>query len=121
MTQSQGSWPSARWFLPTELRKIICFPIMPELPKRVPFALENTNTLRKGIKSLRVACGILAALTSPAAFAQQKIDTVVTNGKILTVDKDFRVVEALAIQQRSYRRTRHDCGGGALCREKIVF
>jgi predicted amidohydrolase YtcJ len=30
-------------------------------------------------------------------FAQQKVDTVVTNGKILTVDADFRVVEALAI------------------------
>jgi predicted amidohydrolase YtcJ len=70
---------------------------MPDLPKRMPSALENTNTLRKRIKSLRVACGILAALTSPAAFAQQNIDTVVTNGKILTVDKDFRVVEALAI------------------------
>src|ERR1700682_3941043 len=55
------------------------------------------RTLRKGLKSLRVACGILAALTSPAAFAQQKVDTVVTNGKILTVDADFRVVEALAI------------------------
>jgi predicted amidohydrolase YtcJ len=47
--------------------------------------------------ALRVACGILAALSSPAAFAQQKVDTVVTNGKILTVDADFRVVEALAI------------------------
>ena len=55
------------------------------------------RTLRKRLKSLRVACGILAALTSPAAFAQQKVDTVVTNGKILTVDADFRVVEALAI------------------------
>jgi imidazolonepropionase-like amidohydrolase len=55
------------------------------------------RTLRKGLKSLRVACGILAALTSPAAFAQQKVDTVVTNGKILTVDADFRVVEAFAI------------------------
>jgi predicted amidohydrolase YtcJ len=58
-------------------------------------------SLCKGIKSLRVACGILAALTSPAALAQrtvqQKVDTVVTNGKILTVDADFRVVEALAI------------------------
>ena len=30
-------------------------------------------------------------------FAQQRVETVVTNGKILTVDADFRVVEALAI------------------------
>ena len=59
------------------------------------------------LKRLRVACGvivsgilvsgILAALTSPAAFAQQKVDTVVTNGKILTVDADFRSRQALAI------------------------
>jgi len=55
------------------------------------------RTLRRGLNSLRVACGIVAALTSPAAFAQQKVDTVVTNGKILTVDADFGVVEALAI------------------------
>jgi len=51
-----------------------------------------------GLKSLGVACG-LAALMSPAAFAQQKAETVVTNGKILTVDADFRVVEALAIDK----------------------
>ena len=31
------------------------------------------------------------------ALAQGNVDTVVTNGKILTVDADFRVVEALAI------------------------
>jgi len=55
------------------------------------------RTLRNELKSLRVACCILAALTGLAAFAQQKVDTVVTNGKILTVDADFRVVEALAI------------------------
>ena len=47
--------------------------------------------------SLKVACGILAALTGTAAFAQQKVDTVITNGKVLTVDADFRAVEALAI------------------------
>jgi predicted amidohydrolase YtcJ len=55
--------------------------------------------LRKRLQSLRVACGILAALASPAVFAQQKVDTVVTNGKILTVDADFRIVEALAIDK----------------------
>ncbi len=59
------------------------------------------RTLRKGLKSLRVAYCIVAALTSTAVLAQQnvqqKVDTVVTNGKILTVDANFRVVEALAI------------------------
>lgn len=44
---------------------------------------------------------MLTALTGTALFAQQnvqqKADTVVTNGKILTVDADFRVVQALAI------------------------
>ena len=55
------------------------------------------RTLRKGLGSLRVACGILAALTSTVVFAQQKVDTVITNGKILSVDADFRVDEALAI------------------------
>ena len=49
------------------------------------------------LKSLIVSIGIVAALTSAAALAQQNVDTVVTNGKILTVDADFRVVEALAI------------------------
>lgn len=46
---------------------------------------------------LVAAFGILAALTSAVALAQQNVDTVVTRGKILTVDADFRVVEALAI------------------------
>jgi predicted amidohydrolase YtcJ len=54
------------------------------------------RTLRKRLESLRVACAILAALTSPTVFAQQKVDTVVTNGKILTVDalaiNDGRIV-----------------------------
>ena len=54
------------------------------------------NNLAKP-KRLVTAIGILAALTSAAALAQQNVDTVVTNGKILTVDADFRVVEALAI------------------------
>jgi len=50
-----------------------------------------------GFQRLSVACGILAAFASTPVFAQQKADTVVTHGKILTVDADFRVVEALAI------------------------
>jgi predicted amidohydrolase YtcJ len=45
-----------------------------------------------------VFLGILAALTGPAVLAQQAADTVVTNGKILTVDADFRIVQALAIK-----------------------
>ena len=52
-----------------------------------------------GLKRLRVVCGIIAALTGAGVWAQQKVDTVVTNGKILTVDADFRVVEALAINE----------------------
>src|SRR5882672_1131488 len=49
--------------------------------------------------SLILSLGILAALASPA-LAQRNVDTadtIVTNGKILTVDADFRVVQALAI------------------------
>ena len=49
------------------------------------------------LQRLAVAIGILAALASIPALAQQNVDTVVTHGKILTVDADFRVVEALAI------------------------
>ena len=49
--------------------------------------------------SLVVSIGIIAALVSPAALAQQNVDTVVTNGKILTVDGDFRIVQALAIDK----------------------
>jgi predicted amidohydrolase YtcJ len=49
-----------------------------------------------------LALGILATLTTTAALAQQNLvnrpaDTIVTHGKILTVDADFRVVEGLAI------------------------
>jgi predicted amidohydrolase YtcJ len=52
------------------------------------------------MRSLVLSISILAALASPAALAQRNVDTadtLVTNGKILTVDADFRVVEALAI------------------------
>jgi predicted amidohydrolase YtcJ len=47
---------------------------------------------------LVAACGLLGALAGTAADAPQPVDTVVTNGKILTVDTNFGVVEALAIQ-----------------------
>jgi predicted amidohydrolase YtcJ len=53
--------------------------------------------LIKRFKGLNIACGLLVALTGTAVYAQQKVDTVVTNGKILTVDSSFRIVEALAI------------------------
>ncbi len=39
----------------------------------------------------------ILAIFSTAAVAQQNADTIVTHGKILTVDADFHVVEALAI------------------------
>jgi hypothetical protein len=57
----------------------------------------GTRALRKGFQRLTIVCGILTAFASTAVFAQQKVDTVVTNGKILTVDANFGVVEALAI------------------------
>ena len=44
------------------------------------------RTLRRGLTSLRIACGILAAFSTTAVFAQQRVELVVTNGKILTVD-----------------------------------
>ena len=40
---------------------------------------------------------ILVAFAGAVALAQGSADTVVTNGKILTVDADFRIVQALAI------------------------
>jgi predicted amidohydrolase YtcJ len=49
--------------------------------------------------SLVLSLGILVAIASPA-LAQRNVDTadtIVTNGKILTVDADFRLVQALAI------------------------
>src|SRR5690349_16963333 len=49
------------------------------------------------MRTLVLSLGIIAALTVPAAFAQRGVDTVVTNGKILTVDAGFRIVQALAI------------------------
>ncbi len=53
--------------------------------------------MRSWLKSRTVVVGMVAALTSAPALAQQNVDTIVTRGKILTVDAGFRVVEALAI------------------------
>ena len=44
-----------------------------------------------------VVGGLVAALASTAALAQQNVDTVVTHGKMLTADAGFTVVEAVAI------------------------
>ena len=40
---------------------------------------------------------LLAALSLPSIASAQTADTVLFNGKILTVDKDFSVRQALAI------------------------
>jgi len=40
---------------------------------------------------------VLTVIASSAALAQSNVDTIVTNGKILTVDAGFRIVQALAI------------------------
>ena len=46
------------------------------------------------------AVAILAtALASPVARAQNNVDTIITNGKILTVDAEIRIVQALAINE----------------------
>jgi hypothetical protein len=54
------------------------------------------RTLAK-LTRLTASIGLLAALASIPALAQRTVDTIITHGKILTVDADFRVVEALAI------------------------
>jgi predicted amidohydrolase YtcJ len=57
----------------------------------------NIQSIRNPLKNLIVACNLFAAFICTAAFAQQKADTLITHGKILTVDAKFAVVEALAI------------------------
>ena len=50
------------------------------------------------MRTLSIAClALLAILSAAGAVAQQAADTIVTHGKILTVDAAFRAVEALAI------------------------
>jgi len=49
------------------------------------------------MKFAAMALGLLACLTTTVVFAQQAADTVVTHGKILTVDSAFHTVEALAV------------------------
>jgi hypothetical protein len=55
---------------------------------------------RFALDSIRLACGLasVALLSLPAGIAcAQTADTVLFNGKILTVDKDFSTQQALAI------------------------
>src|SRR6187431_295285 len=50
------------------------------------------------MRTFAAVCGVLLAiLAAPGALAQQAADTILTRGKILTVDAAFRTVEALAI------------------------
>jgi len=49
------------------------------------------------MKRVWISIGILTVLATIPALAQRNVDTIVTHGKILTVDANFRVVEALAI------------------------
>src|SRR5512138_1095115 len=50
-----------------------------------------------GARTFAVVCFALLAILAAGVLAQQTADTVVTRGKILTVDAGFRTVEALAI------------------------
>lgn len=49
------------------------------------------------MKFAATCLGLLAILTTAGALAQQPADTIVTHGKVLTVDSAFSIVEALAI------------------------
>jgi predicted amidohydrolase YtcJ len=57
--------------------------------------------LAEGPRALRrcvaLCAGLLAAFASASALAQRGVDTILTHGKVLTVDAGFRTVEALAI------------------------
>jgi hypothetical protein len=54
--------------------------------RRARAALAATTTL-----------ALTSVLVAPAARAQANVDTIITNGKILTVDENFTIVESLAI------------------------
>ena len=52
----------------------------------------------RAIRLLAATClAVLSVAVGPAALAQQAADTIVTHGKILTVDSAFHTVQALAI------------------------
>jgi len=67
-----------------------------------PFSRAVYSTL-SGVyqQKMRLAAsiGVLAALATISVLAQRTVDIIITHGKILTVDADFRVVEALAIDE----------------------
>jgi len=59
---------------------------------------ESLHTIQlKSRVRLAASISVLAALAVIPARAQRTVDTIVTHGKILTVDANFGVVEALAI------------------------
>ena len=59
---------------------------------------HNHSNVLRGFRGFAATClGLLACLTPPAVLAQQSADTIVTHGKVLTVDAGFHTVEALAI------------------------
>jgi hypothetical protein len=49
------------------------------------------------VPTVPAALAVLAHFAACAALAQSNVDTIITNGKILTVDAEFSIVEALAI------------------------
>ncbi len=54
--------------------------------------------LLRSPRSFAAICfGLLAVLAASGAIAKQAADTIITHGKILTVDPGFHTVEALAI------------------------
>jgi len=59
--------------------------------------MSNTAFRRNSLNRLTCGLAALALALSTGAASAQTADTVLFNGKILTVDKDFSVREALAI------------------------
>ena len=58
--------------------------------------LQSFFTGRLGAQSLGVLAGLL--LLASTVVAQQPADTILHNGKILTVDKNFTIAEAIAVR-----------------------
>jgi predicted amidohydrolase YtcJ len=57
-------------------------------------SLRNRVALAVGALA---ALALVSGLVAPAAHAQASVDSIITNGKILTADSDFTIVESLAI------------------------
>ena len=83
--------------------------------KRSRSEYDRRSSMRT-LKNLVVSIGALAILAAlgAVALAQNNVDTIVTNGKILTVDAGFRIVQALAIRNGRIVATRHERGSRAL-------